>query len=513
MAKIGTVLITASLLLWQSAFAQPKPPSTDQAPAEKKTADISEKKRETKSSPKKATSPAEVKACMITISGMIDNGLYKSLQRRTQEAKDDGRTLIFYRIDTFGGTLAAAFDICDYLSDLKGVKTVAYIPRKAISAGSMIAMACNEIVMVPGSLLGDCEPIIPNAEKGMITAPEKMQTVLRARFRAMAERNGYPVELAEALVTKEMEVYQVTLGDVTKYMTKSDLDELTEKEKDRITRKKLVVEKDRLLTMHDKEAKEYGFAKAIVKSDQELYDLYHVRGTQVPLFDPNWSEELVRFLDSIAPVLLVIGLIALYIELKVPGFGLPGILAIACFATLFISKYLIGLAENWEVLIFILGLALLAVEVFVLPGFGIAGVTGLLLIAVALVLSFQPFVIPRTPFEVEMTKSALLKVLGSVVASVIGMCILARYLPETSIFSRIILKSAQSPGTGYVVASAERQDLVGKEGVSVSNLRPVGRAEIGDEVLSVVTLGEMVEKGRKIRVLEVKGNRVVVREI
>ena len=139
-------------------------------------------------------------------------------------------------------------------------------------------------------------------------------------------------------------------------------------------------------------------------------------------------------------------------------------------------------------------------------------ILGLILIGVALVLSFQPFIIPQTPFEVYMTKVSLLKVLGSIAASFVGMCILARYLPETSIFGRIILKTEETPEDGYVVASAEQQDLIGKEGITVSHLRPVGRAQIGDEVLSVVTQGEHIERDAKVKVIEVKGNRIVVRE-
>ncbi|MEW6356837.1 MAG: NfeD family protein [Planctomycetota bacterium] len=503
MAKILTVFITAWLFLWQNALAQSQTAPTGAPQPEKaKTSDLN--------APKTAA-PGKVKACVITLDGTIDGGLQRSIERRTKAAKEAGCSLIFYKINTYGGGLFVAYEICDFISALD-IRTVAYIPDKAISAGAMIAVACNEIVMGTHSLIGDCEPIVPHPEQGMLTLPEKTQSFLRARLGSLAERNGYPVLLVEAMVTKEMEVYQVTIGNTTKYMTKGEIESMTDKEKERITRKILVVEEGRLLTMRQNQAKDYGFAKAIVANDKELYDLYGVREPDVLVLDPNLTEKTARLLDTISPLLLVIGLMALYVELKAPGFGLPGVIAILCFAAFFASKYFIGLAENWEVLIFLLGLALLAVEIFVIPGFGITGIAGIVLIAVAIMLSFQPFIIPRTPFEVDMTKAALLKMLGSIAASIVGICILARFLPETSLFGRIVLKTAETTGAGYVVESAERQDLVGREGVAVSKLRPVGRAQIGDEICSVVTQGELVEEGRKVKVLEVKGNRIVVRE-
>lgn len=503
MAKTASIFLALLLLTGGYAGAQADPTHpqkrSDAAPTQSKAAP----------SPDLATG---VKAALIPAREMIDGGLHTSLQRRIDLAKKAGCQVLFIEIDTYGGALNAAFDICDLLSSVSGAKTVAYVPAKAISAGALIAVSCKEIVMGPDSTLGDCEPIIPTAEQGMMTAPEKTQTVLRARFRSLAEKNGYPSLLAEAMVTKEMEVYQVVIGEKSEYMTKEELDILSEKEKDRITRKKLIVGKDRLLTMTARETKDLGFAREIVDNREALYKLYGVSASAVTVLETNWSEEMVRFLDMISPILLTIGLVAIYIELKAPGFGLPGIVAICCFATFFLSKYLIGLAEHWEVLLFVAGVAFVIVEIFVLPGFAVPGLIGLFLIAVALFLSFQPFVIPANPLEVHMTEVNLLKLLSSVTVSIVGVCVLARYLPQTPIAGRIVLKAAQSPEAGYVVQSAELQHLVGQKGVSISPLRPAGRAQIGEDVFSVVTRGEMLEKDRRVEVIEVKGNRIVVRE-
>ena len=506
MAKTVTALLSVLLLSSTLLTAQQTPPPSPK-PAPPKAPNA--KAAEAKPAPEK---PTKTKAALITLNGTIDGGLHSSLERRIDEARENKCSILFFEIDTYGGALQAAFDISELLSGISDAKTVAYVPKKAISAGALISVACNEIVMGPIGTLGDCEPIIPHPEKGMITAPEKMQTVLRATFRNLALKNGYPESLAEAMVTKEMEVYRVTIGDTTKFETKAQLDQLTEKEKQRIIKKKLVVSEGQLLTMTSKEALDYGFAKKLVPNREALFKLYGVDGADVVVFDTNWSEEMVRFISALSPILIAIGLMALYMEFKVPGFGLPGIVAIVCFALVFFSKYLVGLAEQWEVLIFALGMVLLAVEIFVLPGFGIAGIMGLALIGLALLLAFQPFVVPVTPFEIEMTKGNILKLLGSMVASIVGICLLAKYLPETSAFGRIVLRAAEKTDSGYVVGSAEKQELVGKKGVVVSSLRPVGRARIGDDIVSVVTQGEMLEKDTNIEVIEVKGNRIVVRE-
>jgi len=449
----------------------------------------------------------------IPMEGMIDNGLFRSLQRRVDEAEKNGADLVIFEIDTYGGLVAPALDICDLIAGIKKAKSVAYIPKKAISAGALIAVACNEIVMGPLSELGDCEPIIPSTEKGMITAPEKTQTKLRATFRKFAERNGYPVVLAEAMVTKELEVYRVETPSGVEYMDAERLKELKEKSRRKRIEANLVVKKGQLLTMTHNEALEYGFAKKVVEDKDELFKFYDVDAASVVTLPINWAEEMVRFIDMIAPILIAVGLMAIYMELKMPGFGVPGVVAIVCFVLVFGSKYVTGLAGEWEILLFLGGVVLLTAEIFLIPGFGVAGITGIILILLGLVLAFQPVVVPTTPFEYEFMTRNLAKVLASVVLALVGMCLLARYLPEVPVFRRIVLATREKSDEGFVVESAQTmQNLVGKEGVALTKLRPAGRAEIDGQVVNVLTEGDFVPEGKKIVVLHVKGNSVVVRE-
>ena len=221
-----------------------------------------------------------------------------------------------------------------------------------------------------------------------------------------------------------------------------------------------------------------------------------------------------RFLDGIAPILLSVGLIALWLELKAPGFGLPGIVGISCLATVFLSKYMVGLAEAPEMLLFMLGVMLLAVEIFLLPGFGIAGITGILLMLMGTTLAFQDFVVPQTPYHYEELRGNLLKIFSSMAVSLLVVALMVRYLPGIPLFGRLVLSASEEAELGFGTTLAiPTVGLVGRRGYALSTLRPSGRAEFNGEVLDVVTQGEFVEGGQKVEIVEVRGNRVVVRPV
>lgn len=461
--------------------------------------------------------PQQQKTFIIALEGMIDGGLLSSVERRTKIALVEKPSLIIFEIDTYGGRLEPAFEISEYIADIpEETKTVAYIPKKAISAGALIAVSCNEIAMGPYAELGDCEPIIPSAEGGYKTVGEKIQTVLRTKFRKFAEKNGYPVKLAEAMVTSEVEVYYIVTEDSPEghFVTARELKEMTEEETKKIKSKKLIVEKGKLLTMHSGEAKEYGFAKYIVKGRDELLERYGVEEERIETLVVNWSEDLVRFLDSIAPILLGVGLVAIWLELKAPGVGLPGIIGVLCLATVFLSKYMVGLAEVPEMVIFAMGMMLLAVEVFVLPGFGLFGLAGVALMLVGLILGFQDFLVPQTPYDYAELKTNLLQIFASMIGSIAAMAIMLRYLPGIPLFGRLVLSASEEAALGYeTVPVVSREDLIGKRGYALSTLRPAGRADFGGEVLDVVTQGEFIATNQTVEVVEIRGNRVVVKPV
>ncbi len=485
-----------------SATSPTAPPSPSAAPAASPT----------------LAPPASGKVAVLTISGNIDYGLHWSLKRRIKAALDSGADVLLFELDTYGGDLHAAFEIGDLIYDIKNdhegrIRTVAYVHKKAFSAGALIALACNDIVMRRGATIGDCQPIMVNPQShGIETAPEKIQTGVRAYMSKYAVGNGYPEALCLKMVDVDMEVVRVRAADgVVRYMTPQQFDEMKPDEKSG-AEKTSVLGKGKLLTISDDRAAEYGISRATVTGLSEAVARYGA-----PLGDPhetNWSEEMVRFLNSTAVVslLLIVGLGSLYMAFKTPGFGLPEILAIICFSVLFFSKYLVGLATVMNVVLFLVGVGLIAAEVFVIPGLGVVGIAGLLCLLIALVLSMQKFTIPQYDFEVDLLARNLITVFGSLLAATLGLLALVRWLPKTPFLGRLVLQTQQTPASGYVVESADLRGLVGKRGVAVSPLRPAGRAEIEGIARLVMTDGDFIEPGTPVVVAEVNGNRIVVQK-
>ena len=455
------------------------------------------------------------KVSIIPLVGMIDGGIHSSLKRRVEIAKENGSNRIIFEIDTYGGQLEAAFEMSEYISNIANTKTIAFIPTKAISAGSLVAISCNEIYMAPQAELGDCEPIVPSSEGGYKTVGEKIQTVLRTKFRKFAEKNGYPVLLAEAMVTKEIEIYHVVTEDKPEgyYISGKELKEMNEEEKKKFKSKKLIIEEGQLLTMHAKEAYEYQFAKGIVENRNDLLRLLKIDKAETSVLETNWSEEMVRFLGRIAPVLLGIGLAALWMEFKSPGFGLPGIVGILCLATVFLSKHLVGLAETPEIIILFVGVALLAIEILFIPGFGIAGIPGIILIFIGAILSFQDFTIPRTPYDVDLFIMNIFTVMCSLIGSGIAIFLLFKFMPGMPLFNRLVLTTSETAQGGFVIPSqpAGGSDLTGAKGIALTALHPTGKIEVNNNTLDVVTDGEFIEKGQTVEIIEVRGNRIVVK--
>ncbi len=461
--------------------------------------------------------PNSDKISIIPLRGMIDGGIYNSIKRRVEIAEESGSNLIIFEIDTFGGQLEAAFEISEHISNIKNTKTIAFIPTKAISAGSLIAISCNDIYMSPQAELGDCEPIVPSSEGGYKTVGEKIQTVLRTKFRKFAEKNGYPVLLAEAMVTKEIEVYHVATEEKPEgfYISGRELKEMNQEEEKKLKSRKLIIEEGKLLTMHAKEAYEYHFAKGIVEDRNSLLKLLNVENASPDILETNWSEEMVRFLGKIAPILLGIGLAAIWMEFKSPGFGLPGIIGILCLATVFLNKHAVGLAETPEILMFFAGIVLLAVEILFIPGFGIAGIPGIILILIGAILSFQDFTIPRTPYDVDMFVKNIFAVMCSIIGSGITILLLFKFMPGIPLFNRLVLTASETSQSGFVIPPqpAGESSLKGRSGKTLTVLHPTGKIEVNDNTLDVVTEGEYIGKGQIVEIVDIRGNRIVVKAI
>ncbi len=457
------------------------------------------------------------KVAVIPISGDIDYGLQKSLERRLNSALEQGAGVIVFEMDSYGGELDPGAEMADMiLAAGSKVRTVAYVEKKAISADALISLACQQIIMRRGTTIGDCEAIMITQSQTMEPAPEKVQTFVRVLMRKYSKANGYPTALCEKMVHPDMEVSQCKFSNGTvRYLSGQELGELKADEKVGLETK-LIAGKGRLLTMDDEEARTYGISRATVSSLDDAVALVAAPGAQRIISEVDWSEEMVRFLNStaVSSLLMIIGTIAVYICFKTPGFGMPEVIAIVCFGILFLSKYMVGLATVADIMMFVAGIGLIGVEIFIWPGLGVLGLLGAICIIMSLVLAFQNFAIPNPKYEwqLSMLVHNLISVFSSLLTATVLFMLIVRFLPKTPFLKKLVLATQQSHAGGYVVVSAEQQGLIGKTGRSMSMLRPSGTAEIGGETYPVITDGEFIEPGTPIIVAEVSGNRIVVRK-
>ena len=310
-----------------------------------------------------------------------------------------------------------------------------------------------------------------------------------------------------------MVVYELVFPDRKIYLDQQAFDDLDAREKKRLVSKRTVVEKGELLTMDDVEAKALGFSSATVASLEELLATHGISDYELVRVETSWSEDLGRFIGMISPILMIIGLGGLYMELKAPGFGAPGILGITCLALVFLNQYLIGLAEFTELLLIMLGIAFLGIELFVTPGFGVMGVAGLVAIAAGMILSFQDFVVPDPdlPWQGEIFTANLTRILSAYLGAFILSMLFLKYLFPR--MGRVVdgpyLATTLRDSKAHSDEAARLQ--AGDAGVVVNALRPSGKAEINGELVDVITEGEFMEPGSRVVVTEVRGSRVVVR--
>jgi len=409
----------------------------------------------------------------ISVSGVIENGLAPYVARSIREAQSAGAVAAFLDIDTPGGRVDAAERIADAVRGAS-LPVYAYVNPRAYSAGALIAIASNGIYMRPGAVIGAATPVDGQGQK----ASEKMVSAMRAEFRAMAEQRGLDPRLAEAMVDESVEIPGV-------------------------------VKKGQLLTLSTGEAVHLKFAKASVADEAGLLAAIGHPGARVVSTQTNWAEGIVRFLTNplVSPLLLSLGILGLVFEIKTGAFGLGGLLSLVSLGLFFGSSLILGLAGWEEVLLLGLGLIALAAEVFVLPGFGVAGIAGILAIVASMVLAMMG----GYPTSGDIAQA--LAVLGAslfITTAVIYAWL--RHLPNSGRFSGLLLKGAGSRQEGFTTAPS-RPELVGRDGVAITDLRPSGTARIAEERVDVITEGEYVSQGSRVQVVRSDGYRHVVRAV
>ncbi len=453
------------------------------------------------------------RACILRLTGMINEARARAVERYIERAAEEGVETFILELDTPGGDLQVSMDLGDFIFQREDMDVIAFVNPQAYSGGTMVALACKEIyVYGPTGRMGDVMPISATGQP----AGEKSETATRETMLTYARKRGYPEALVKAMVTREIEVYRIEVVDDTAvwYKTDAELRSMSAAEQVAVEDQDVIVPAGELLSMDSGKAVEYGFARAAVRSRQHLFDLLGLKESEVRRLYLTPSERLLAILDTFSPLLIVVGFMLLYFEITHPGFGLPGILGIASFVAFFIIKWTLNYAHMLEIVLFLLGVVLLLVEILLIPGFGVAGVSGIALLVVSLVLTFQQFTIPRSPSEFHVFEFSLLKVLGSLTGALIGVAVMIRYLPSMPILGRIVHRT--NLAAAHASEGLERRvpglaGLVGEVGVALTALRPSGRAQFGKRRFDVVTLGDFIEKGASVQILEIHGNRIVVR--
>ncbi|MDQ7040472.1 MAG: NfeD family protein [Rhodothermus sp.] len=425
-----------------------------------------------------ASRASEGPVYVVAVEGMVDKVLVQYIDRAIREAEAADAAAIVFRIDTFGGLVTAADQIRQHILDTP-LPTIAFIDKNAASAGALIAYACDRIVMAPGASMGAATVVEGTTGEA---APDKYQSYMRALMRATAEANGRDPRIAEAMVDPDVAIEGV-------------------------------VPAGKVLTLSAQEALRLGVADAIAASIDEVLQVLGYGPHPIVAFAQTSTERVLRVLAS--PVLQTLFLLmmlgGLYFELQTPGVGLSGLIALAGALLFFAPNYLSGLVEFWEVLLFLVGVGLLLVELLVIPGFGIAGIAGILFMLVGLLAALIGNIGLSFPSAQQITR-AIATLVSALVLVGISAVVLGRYIPRTRRFQELVLGSGLSRTQGYTAAAADKQ-LVGKQGQALTPLRPAGVVEIEGRRYDVVSSGQFVAAGTPVEVVRVQGRRIEVRPL
>lgn len=414
---------------------------------------------------------------VVPVTGIIDLGLAPFLSRTIREAQDAGAAAVVLDINTFGGRVDAAVAMRDALLG-SPVKTIAFVNQRAISAGALITLACEQVVMATGGTVGAATPVLSGGTE-TVAADEKTVSYVRSEFRATAEARNRNPQIAEAMVDPDV----VIPG---------------------------LIEAEKLLTLTTSQAIEHGIADYTADSLEATLEAVGLAGADVFRAEQTWAESVVRFITNpvVSSLLMTLGLLGLLVEIRTPGFGVPGGIGVLSIALFFWGHWIVQLAGWEELLLVFVGVLLLLVEVFLLPGFTLAGVAGIVMLVAGLGL---------TLVGSGATAAAVISALGRVAISVLvalaGGLVAMRFLPKLPFGRRLILSTDMEAEEGFVSSPETDRQWLGKTGRAVSPLRPAGIAEIDGNRVDVVSDGVFIDAGAPVRVTRVDGNRIVVRRI
>ncbi len=433
---------------------------------------------------------------VIPVREDVDSPLAYLIRRGVKEAMAMNAECLVLDMETNGGRVDVTEEIIEILNQFKG-RTITFVNRKAFSAGAFIAVATSQIYMAPQSVIGAAAPMLMAPGGGVEKLPDsveaKMTSGISAMIRATAEKNGHNTHVIEAMIDRNKELIM-----------------------DGVT----INEKGRILTLTNLEAeKSYGnpvkplLSLGTVPNLDGLLQQLGFNASQVTRISQTGAETIGSWLAKISPFLLIAGILGVYLEFKTPGFGLPGIVGISAFTLYFLGGYIAGLSGLEWVIFFLLGLTMFGVEVFLFPGTVILAVIGGALMFVSLLMGWVDYYpgMPRIPDAVQLRLPLFNLAIGLACAAAFGW-LLSRFFVKTRLYGRMI-STGQSGILSVLKSESNQATEIGSEGIAMTDLRPGGRAQFGEQLKDVSTQGELIQKGSRIRVLHHTNGRPVVVEV
>lgn len=408
----------------------------------------------------------------------ITANTWRVFKRAYNEAVDSKSSVFIIELNTYGGAVNFTDSIRSILLN-SSLKTVVYINNNAASAGTLISLASDYIFMQKGASLGAATVVNPQGE----ILPEKYQSYMRGLMRTTAEAKGRDPRIAEAFVDPSIS--------------------LSEWKKD-----------GQVLTLTSSEAKRAGIVEDEVNNLNDIYNSLGVTPSNFQSYERNWIDHIIGFLASpIVSGILIVGIFGgIYFELQTPGIGFALVLALLCAALFFAPLYLQGLADNWEIVLFFVGVVLIALEVFVIPGFGITGILGIIFVLCGL--SFSMLANDYLDFKISkpgLLMNSFIIVLLSMVLAIVLMVIFGKNVLKSNAFRRLVLNDEQLSNQGFT-SSVPKVDLLNKIGVSKTVLRPSGKIEIDGVWYDAVALDGFIEVGVQVYVEKHENYNLFVRK-
>jgi membrane-bound serine protease (ClpP class) len=419
------------------------------------------------------------------------------VRRGVKEAMEAKADLLLIDMETDGGRVDVTQEIIEIINQFPG-ETVTYVNRNAFSAGAFIAVATQKIFMAPESVIGAAAPIMvgPGGAPGQEmpdTMEAKMTSAIKALIRTQAEKNGHNIAVVEAMIdkNKRLEIDGEVLSDEGDILTLTNL----------------------------QAEKEYGqppiplLSSGTIESIDELLAKLGYAEAEVVRIEPTGAEKLATWINTLSPLLLLLGIVGLYLEFKTPGFGIPGILGLVAIAIYFFGGYVAGLSGLEWVAIFLLGLILVVLELFVFPGTLFLGLAGTVLMLISLVMAMVDMY-PGGPPLPDVTKlvGPVMDLAIGGIGAVLVIILLGSLLPKTSIYDSLVSHSA-SGMTSVLEQKQKHSTRIGQIGVALSSLHPGGKAQFEDQIIDVISHGEMIEAGTQVRIIGHSSTEAVVESV